>query len=139
MSERDAVLFAHTAFYLAFSTRDTEAMDKVWSTTHPVSCIHPGWPILYGRDEVLKSWHGILRNPNAPKIKVHNERVDMHGDTAIVTCVEDLGREQFLAASNIFVRDGSSWFLVHHQAGPAAVDPGALEPAEDERPHGPVN
>lgn len=139
MSERDAVLFAHAAFYLAFATRDAAAMDALWAKSRPVSCIHPGWDILHGRHDVLRSWHGILQNPKAPKIKVHNERVDIHGDAAVVTCIEDIGGSQYLAATNVFVRDGSSWLLVHHQAGPANVDPQTLEPSEDERPHGPVN
>jgi hypothetical protein len=114
-------------------------MGEVWATTGPVSCIHPGWGILYGREAVLQSWQGILRNPRAPRIKMHNERVVQLGDAAVVTCVEELNGQQFLAATNVFVRDGSAWRLIHHQAGPANVDPQALEPAEDERPRGPVN
>jgi len=139
MSERDAVLFANGAFYLAFSTRDVKAMAEAWAEGHEISCIHPGWAILYGREAVLKSWQGILRNPNAPKVKAHNERVDMLGEAAVVTCIEELNGRQFLAATNVFVKAGSAWRLVHHQAGPANVDPQALEPAEDDLPHGPVN
>jgi ketosteroid isomerase-like protein len=139
MSERDAILFANSAFYIAFSARDISAMGNVWAADRPVSCIHPGWATLYGREAVLKSWQSILRNPNAPNVKVHNEHVDVMGDTAIVTCVEDLNGRQFLAATNIFTRAGSAWRLVHHQAGPANIDPQSLEPAEDEAPRGPVN
>ncbi|MSO99016.1 MAG: DUF4440 domain-containing protein [Rhodospirillaceae bacterium] len=139
MSDRDAILFANGAFYLAFTNRDLEAMAEVWSVHKSVSCVHPGWSILYGLDHVMRSWQGILRNPNAPKVKVHNERVEVLGDSAIVTCVEELKGQQFLAATNIFVREGSAWRLVHHQAGPANVDPQSLGPPEDERPRGPVN
>ena len=139
MSERDAVLFANTAFYAAFSRRDTDAMDDLWSAAHPVSCIHPGWSILYGRTDVLKSWHGILHNPKAPQIKPRNEHVEMIGDLAVLTCIEELSGPQYLVATNVFVREGSVFRLIHHQAGPANVDPQALEPSEDERPHGPMN
>lgn len=139
MSDHDAVLFANSAFYTAFSGRDQDAMSDVWSKTKPVSCIHPGWNIIYGRDEVLRSWQGILRNPNSPKVKVHNERVTISGETAVVTCIEELNGRQFCVSTNIFVREGSTWRLVHHQGGPANVDPRALEPSEDERPRGPMN
>ncbi|MDX2145298.1 MAG: nuclear transport factor 2 family protein [Rhodospirillaceae bacterium] len=139
MSERDAILFANSAFYTAFNMRDAAAMEEVWAKDKPVSCAHPGWAILYGRDDVMKSWRGILKNPNAPKIHCHNERVENLGDVAIVTCIEDLNGRQFLAATNIFARHGSAWHLIHHHAGPANVDPQSLEPSEDETPHGPVN
>lgn len=139
MSVIDAVLFANSAFYIAFTNRDMAAMGEVWASGEGVSCIHPGWPTLYGRDEVLKSWASILRNPNAPRMKVHNARVTMMGDAAMVTCIEELNGRQFLAATNIFVRVGSAWRMTHHQAGQAQVDPQTLEPAEDETPHGPVN
>jgi ketosteroid isomerase-like protein len=139
MSERDAVLFAHAAFYAAFSNRDMKAMGEAWSKTMPVSCIHPGWDILHGREAVLQSWQGILRNPKSPKVKIHNERVTVCGDTAIVTCVEDLDGDQFCIATNVFTRDGSTWHLVHHHGGPANMDPSALEPSEDEKPLGPIN
>lgn len=139
MSERDAVLFANAAFYAAFSNHDVAAMDEVWSASRAISCIHPGWSVINGRDDVLKSWHGILRNAKAPTVKVHNERVEALGDLAVVTCVEELNGQQYLAATNIFAREGSVWRLIHHQAGPANVDPQSLEPSEDDRPHGPMN
>jgi hypothetical protein len=139
MSERDAILFANSAFYVAFSARDVDAMGEAWAIDRPISCIHPGWATLYGRGDVLKSWANILSNPNAPKVKVHNPRVVVMNDTAVVTCVEELNGRQFLAATNIFVRSGSAWRLVHHQAGPANIDPQMLEPAEEDTPHGPMN
>lgn len=139
MSDHDAVLFANAAFYAAFSSRDQQAMQAAWSKTKAVSCVHPGWNIMYGRDEVLQSWQGILRNPNAPTVKVHNERVMVSGDTAVVTCIEELNERQFCVATNIFIREGSTWHMIHHHGGPANVDRQALEPSEDERPRGPMN
>ena len=53
MPDREALLFANEAFYLAFADRDMEAMETTWSATTPVACIHPGWGVLTGRDEVL--------------------------------------------------------------------------------------
>ena len=57
MSEHAAVNFANEAFYVAFSTRDLEAMDALWARQAPVTCIHPGWNALTGRDAVMESWH----------------------------------------------------------------------------------
>ena len=139
MSEREAILFANDAFYIAFSARDMAAMREVWASDRPVSCTHPGWATVYGRDAVLASLQSILRNPNAPKFKVHTEHIDMVGDAAVVTCVEELTGRQYLAATNVFIRAGSAWKMVHHQAGPANVDLQALEPAENDKPRGPVN
>lgn len=132
MSEHDAILFANTAFYAAFTSRDMEAMDAVWAKDKPVSCIHPGRVAIAGRDAVLRTWHAIMGNPESPHISCHTEKVHLHGDTALVTCVEQLVMSsgvQFLGATNVFVRTGSLWVLVHHQAGPAQVDPKTVEPA----------
>ena len=56
MSELDAILFANEAFYRAFADREMSAMVDVWATEAPVSCIHPGWGLLEGLEEVLGSW-----------------------------------------------------------------------------------
>jgi hypothetical protein len=41
-----SVLFANETFYLAFSHRDFDAMERLWARESPVLCIHPGWPAL---------------------------------------------------------------------------------------------
>ena len=46
----------------------------------------------------------------------------VHGDTGIVICFEQI-EDQFLIATNIFVRDGRIWKMVHHQSGPTADVP----------------
>lgn len=138
MSEREAVLFANSAFYHAFSTRDFDGMVRIWSKTQPLTCIHPGWDILYGREAVLEAWRGIMqRRPEGLHMTPRNERVIIQGDTAIVVCIEEVTAPRFLSATNIFVREGSTWCMVHHHAGPAVIDPASLEPAD--KPRGPIN
>ncbi len=130
MSEHDAILFANAAFYAAFSTHDARAMEKVWAAGKPVSCIHPGRTAITGRDAVMRSWQAILGNPEVVRITPHAEKVHVRGDIAFVTCVEQVvvaSRPQFLAATNIFVRTGAIWAMVHHHAGPAEVDPGMIQ------------
>jgi hypothetical protein len=130
MPESEAVLFANEAFYRAFADRDLSAMEALWSEAAPVSCIHPGWAPLFGRDEVLRSWAAIIGAPGAPDIACRGARARLYGDTAFVVCFEGLGGE-YLIATNVFVRESRLWRMVHHQSGPTAGDPG---PEDRERP-----
>lgn len=114
-----AVLAANTTFYDAFTRRDVGAMDAVWSARSPVACIHPGWSALLGRDPVMASWRAILEGPGAPAIHCADAVAHVLGDSAFVTCFEHVPGGQ-LVATNVFVREGGSWRMVHHQAGPVA-------------------
>lgn len=116
--DRVAVLFANDAFYAAFANRDYQAMDRLWSEAHPVTCTHPGWNPLIGREQVMDSWQAILANPSAPSIDCRDAEAFLIGDVAYVLCYERLERG-FLAATNVFVREDGGWRLLHHQAGTA--------------------
>lgn len=122
MSDAAAVLFVNEAFYDAFAARDVEAMKMLWSRKAPVTCVHPGWRPLVGRDPVMDSWAAILTNPGAPRISCHNPSAFLLGAVAYVLCYERI-EGSFLTATNVFVREESSWRLVHHQAGPASEPP----------------
>jgi len=117
MTDIDAVLSQNLEFYRAFSTRDFGLMDRLWARHAPVTCIHPGWPLISGREEVLRSWRAILRNPSAPSVLCYEERATIYGAVAHVTCEEELDSGT-LAAGNLFVQEGGLWRLVHHQATP---------------------
>jgi hypothetical protein len=41
--------------------------------------------------------------------------------------------ESLLAATNVFVREGGGWKLVHHQAGPCNLPPADLPEEEEGR------
>jgi len=116
MSEHAAVNFANEAFYLAFSTRDLEAMDALWARHAPVTCIHPGWSALIGRDAVMESWQAILTNPNSPAVDCWKSAAHLFGDVGYVICYETLD-QGILVATNIFVREEGTWKMTHHQAG----------------------
>ena len=120
--DHDAVLFANEAFYRAFATRDLAAMGEVWARHCPVACIHPGWEPLLGREEVMRSWERILGNPESPAISCRDAHATVFGDSALVVCFEAVPGG-FLIASNLFVRLGAVWKLVHHQAGPTNGQP----------------
>lgn len=127
MSDEVAVRFANEAFYVAFASRDLDAMEAVWVRNVSVTCIHPGWNPLSGRDAVMDSWAAILNNRNAPDIECRNAKAHVLGDRAYVICHEVLS-EAFLVATNIFVRADDGWKMVHHQAGVAPP------PDEDDEP-----
>jgi hypothetical protein len=120
--DHEAVLFANEAFYQAFAARDVAAMDGIWARHCQVACIHPGWGPLFGRDAVMTSWRGILGSQASPAIVCRDARPFIYGDVAFVTCFEEID-DNFLIATNVYVRHGAVWKLVHHQAGPTAERP----------------
>ncbi len=50
----------------------------------------------------------------------HDDRAFLYGDVATVLCEEELDTGH-LVATNIFVREGKSWRMVHHQASPILI------------------
>lgn len=133
MSQKAAVLFANEAFYLAFATHDVKSMDDLWSRDAPVTCIHPGWQPLLGREEVMESWVTLLGNPSAPVVEFRDARAFLYGDVACVIGYEVM-REGVLAATNTFVKEGDGWRLVHHQASPVADRPEFRDPVPSRGP-----
>src|SRR5947207_6037290 len=115
--ERDAVLAANRAFYRAFNDRDYQAMEGIWAPAGAMVCLHPGQPPLHERTDILESWRGILRHPEAPRVRCVGEWVIGRGGLAIVVCREILANGQ-LMATNSFVRSGSGWHMVGHHSGP---------------------
>ena len=118
-ARQDELLAANLAFYSAFESRDIAAMDALWSQRVPVSCVHPGWPALIGREQVMESWQRLLANPSSPAIQCHDGVAQLHGDSyAFVLCTE-LIDSSYLLATNLFVREESGWKIYHHHAGQA--------------------
>lgn len=133
MPDTDAVLFANEAFYQAFNERDLEAMESLWSHLMPVSCIHPGWGAVYGLEEVMQTWGAIIAGEGETPGLGRGATASVYGDAASVICFEELGGG-YLIATNLFVREGHIWKIVHHQAGPTSVGP-----APEEEPDAPVH
>ena len=55
MEQNEDVLAANEAFYDAFAAGDMEAMSAIWAKEADVTCLHPGWNPIFGRQEVLDS------------------------------------------------------------------------------------
>lgn len=115
--DEQEVIEANAAFYAAFAARDMATLEDLWSRRTAVTCIHPGWNVLSGRDAVIESWDAILSNPEQPRIVAGGAQVALLGDTAIVICRELVSGNP-LAATNVFVREDGKWRLAHHHSGP---------------------
>ena len=131
-SDEVTLLQVNDAFYEAFAERDFNKMDDLWARGRAVTCIHPGWSPLVGREAVMASWRAILRSDN-PRLEATGSQAFLHGDSAYVLCFEGTdGEPPLLCATNVFVREDGAWRLVHHQAGQLARTP-------DPTPQGPTN
>ena len=123
-TDEDAVITANLGFYDAFSSLDIRKMDKVWEQSDRVLCVHPGWAVLGGWEKIRKSWQDIFYNTTLMQFNITSTQVVVQGDSAWVSCVENItsvldGRASnfTVQATNIFVRapDGG-WLVVHHHA-----------------------
>lgn len=115
MSDEGGLLAANGDFYAAFAAGDFGAMDALWARKAPVACIHPGWPPVHGRDQVMGTWTDILRNPPRPAVRPFGQRAMLLGDVGLVIGFEAIGDAR-LVATNLYVREGGAWKMVHHQA-----------------------
>ncbi|MER7173778.1 nuclear transport factor 2 family protein [Streptomyces mesophilus] len=135
----EAVEKANTAFYEAMERGDFEALSDLWLTGDEgegVSCVHPGWPVLTGRGEVLRSYALIMANTEYIQFFLTDLKIAVHGDTALVTCTENIlsgapSEEagelgplvgQLVVASNLFRRTPSGWQLWSHHASPVLAE-----------------
>ena len=118
MSDEADILAANAAYYSAFTAADFGAMSRIWAEDD-ATCIHPGWPALVGRSEILESYRQILSNPAQERIEPRNAIVIVAGAEARVLCVEFVGGAA-LAATNLFRLVDGVWRMTHHQASPIA-------------------
>ncbi|MFK4065035.1 nuclear transport factor 2 family protein [Streptomyces sp. NPDC029674] len=149
---------ANTAFYEALERGDFDEVSDLWldakdPTRDPddadgpedgedaagdaVSCVHPGWPVLTGRGEVLRSYALIMANTEYIQFFLTDVKVGVAGDTALVTCTENIlsggpppegGGElgplvgQLVVATNVFRRTPDGWKLWSHHASPVLAE-----------------
>lgn len=132
--EAAAVEAANAAFYAAFEEADVDAMADIWDDEQPeaLTCIHPGWPPLRGREQVLRSWSALMANTEYIQFFLTDVTVAVEGDIAVVTCTENVltgvtesGGAGAAVATNVFRRRGPhGWRLQVHHAGPLLGEPG---------------
>ncbi|MEE9213693.1 MAG: nuclear transport factor 2 family protein [Thermodesulfobacteriota bacterium] len=123
--EIKAVLDTNTKFYHALGTRDLELMDQIWVQDQRAGCVHPGWVMLKEWHAIRQSWENVFDPEDQVDIKLSNVEVDIKGDIAWVTCIQEMiyvKRDPIMAnisqSTNIFERSGSGWLMVIHHASP---------------------
>lgn len=127
-SDQEAVLEVNERFYKALGTRDLKLMDTVWVKDRRAGCVHPGWVMLQGWETIRQSWENAFDPKDQLNIRLSNIAVEVKGDAAWVTCVQQLiyiKRNPVLAnvsqSTNVFERHGSNWLMVLHHASPIPV------------------
>ena len=125
MTEIEAVKLANQWFYRVFETLDIDQMSGVWDDQYEVTCVHPGWPLIQGRDDVIQSWASIFNNTMVMQFTITETSVHIDRDWAWVVCTESLrsvvdGRvnEAKIEATNIFSKHGERWMIIHHHGSP---------------------
>jgi hypothetical protein len=107
-------LFANEAFCLAFTGKDLNAMDTLWARHVPLVCIHPGWPRLTERAEIMESWRRILENPEQPGMDFYDAACHEYPSMALVTCYEQLASGVCLATNGFVEENGAVRMALHH-------------------------
>ncbi|MFD4717637.1 nuclear transport factor 2 family protein [Streptomyces sp. NPDC058423] len=130
---------ANTAFYEAMERGDFEGVSGLWldgAEAEDISCVHPGWPVLSGRGEVLRSYALIMANTEYIQFFLTDVRVSVSGDTAVVTCTENIlsggpAEEagelgplvgQLVVATNVFRRTPEGWRIWSHHGSPVLAE-----------------
>ncbi|GAA3893540.1 nuclear transport factor 2 family protein [Streptomyces lacrimifluminis] len=160
----EQVELANTAFYEALEQGDFDELSALWLTpadlgvdeeyhdpaeSGVVSCVHPGWPVLTGRGEVLRSYALIMANTEYIQFFLTDVHVSVTGDTALVTCTENIlsggpppedGDElgplvgQLVVATNVFRRTPVGWKIWAHHASPVLAESDEDDADADDTP-----
>ena len=138
---------ANSALYAAVETGDFDAMTAMW-VDGPYAdssvCVHPGWPPVVGRGQVLRAWALIMANTTYIQFFLTDLHAWVVDDVGIVSCQENIltgmdsvagdGSGDFsggrVVATNVFRRTPQGWRAWLHHASPVlAVDDG--DPDDD--------
>ncbi len=125
MDSFDAVKIANQRFYRAMENADPQAMADVWLHADWVKCVHPGWDLIVGWENVQESWEQIFSGNSGMRIAPAEVEITHEGDFALVSCYEVLAI--FLpdrpapvsartTATNLFQRVEGEWKMIHHHA-----------------------
>ncbi|MGO4457994.1 nuclear transport factor 2 family protein [Streptomyces sp. NBC_00925] len=131
----EAVEEVNATFYEAMERGDFDALSALWLEDE-ISCVHPGWPVLSGRGEVLRSYALIMSHTEYIQFFLTDTKVALIGDTALVTCTENIlsggpsGEAgelgplvgQLVVATNVFRRTPEGWRLWSHHGSPVLTD-----------------
>jgi len=125
VTPEEKVLAANRDFYAALEELSLDAMEALWLHEDWVRCVHPGWELLEGWQEIRESWERIFSNTRRMKVAVSQVSVQVEASMAVVICIEQVTSSfetgfstAWIQATNIFVDRNGGWRLVHHHASP---------------------
>jgi hypothetical protein len=126
------------AFYESFARLDLALMTALWLDGAKSVCIHPGGPLLQGKESVLRSWAEIFSGAEPPRVE-HRLVDRFASDGLAVHLVEErirarnapAGPVNLVIATNVYLKAGSAWYLAEHHASLPLVETQA--PQEDKR------
>jgi uncharacterized protein (TIGR02246 family) len=125
MSDEEQVRQINERFYMAMNAAEIDEMDEVWADDSSAICVHPGREAIFGYERIRESWTVIFSSANPLSIAAGNERINIAGDVAWVSCIETISlmMEEGLAAAaaqstNIFRRTNGRWRMLVHHASP---------------------
>ncbi|MEU4892475.1 nuclear transport factor 2 family protein [Streptomyces sp. NPDC044780] len=152
LTDNERVALVNTALYEAMEQGDHATLQRLWldSPDTEVSCVHPGWPVLRGRGEVLRSYALIMANTDYIQFFLTDVEVSVMSDTALVTCTENIlsgapAEEegqlgplvgQLVVATNVFRRTEDGWKVWAHHGSPVLAESDDEEPGGPEGPAG---
>jgi ketosteroid isomerase-like protein len=112
-------------FYRAFESLDIEEMADVWAHDDEAQCVHPGWDLLIGWEEIRESWARIFANAKRVRVALSSVWMRVEGNVGWVACTEHVTTafaegfdEATVQATNIFVFREGQWLLLVHHASP---------------------
>lgn len=127
-SDVAAVQAAVYAFYAAFEALDMQAMSRAWARTEADVCVHPGWEVLEGWPAIRESWRAIFANTGYMRFQITGLRVQVVGDMATATGVENIltvsgvhTAHSQVAATKVLVRTDDGWKVTVHHGSPIAT------------------
>jgi len=125
LSDVDAAKAANQAFYVALSTGDVAAMQKVWSSDPDITNIGPASKaVAVGWGAIGKGFEGTRDAFPDLKAAMDQPRIKVVGTIAWVSGVEETQRKDKTGtpvssanlATNIFQKQDGRWLMVHHHA-----------------------
>jgi ketosteroid isomerase-like protein len=136
VSAEEDVLEANRRFYRALTDLDFPAMASCWLEEPWVQCVHPGWPMLRGWDDVMESWKRIFDNTASLQVSPDDVSVRLFGELAWVLCLEHIAAPSsagsivsFAQSTNLYLSTSSGWRMVLHHASVLPVE-GPPEPTQ---------
>src|SRR2546425_11033519 len=90
MSEVEELRAANERFYKALEELDLEQMQRLWLHEPWVRCIHPGWDVLVGWEQVRESLAQIFASTGWMRVTPTECNVHVFGEVGMVACAENI-------------------------------------------------